>query len=86
MAFAVLSEGEITEVTAQGTGVDYWVDDRRPVLEISGLVKGNAGAIGVRHSEKEKQLRKGSLFQAGFPGYVFVVDFGQKKSRLSYHT
>ena len=85
-AFVVLNEGEITEVSAQATGVDYWVDDRRAVLEISGIEKGNAGALGKRHFEKEKQLRNGSLFQAGFPGYVFVVDFGQKKSTLSYHT
>ena len=86
VAFAVLREGEITDVTAHGSGVDYWLDDLRAVLEISGIQKGNAGALGRRHARKEKQLRNGSLFQAGNPGYVFVVDFGRKKSILSYHT
>ncbi len=84
-ALAVLAEGEITDVTAHGTGVDYWVDGLRAVLEISGIETGNSGALGKRHSEKEKQLRSGSLFQAGFPGYVFVVDFVRKKSILSYY-
>jgi hypothetical protein len=85
VAFAILHEGEITEVTTQETGVDYWVDDRRAVVEISGIEKGNVGSLVKRHSEKEKQLRSGSSYQAGFPGYVFVVDFGQKKSTLSHH-
>ncbi len=84
--FAVLHEGEISDVTAHGTGVDYWVDGLRAVLEISGLEKGNSGSLGKRHSRKEKQLRSGSLFQAGNPGYVFVVDFGHKNSILTYHT
>jgi hypothetical protein len=84
-SFAVLQEGEITDVTAHGTGVDYWVDNLRAVLEISGVEKGNVGDLGNRHSEKEKQLKNGSLFQAGNPGYVFVVDFGRKQSILSYH-
>jgi len=85
VAFAVLHEGEITEVSAHETGVDYWVDDRRAVVEVSGIEKASAGTLGRRHSEKEQQLRNGALFQAGFPGYVFVVDFGQKKSRLSHY-
>jgi hypothetical protein len=84
-AFAILYEGEITEVTTHETGVDYWVDERRAIVEISGIEKGDAGTLAKRHSEKESQLRNGSLFQAGFPGYVFVVDFGQKQSTLSYH-
>ena len=83
--FAALGEGEITEVTAHGTGVDYWVDDRRAVLEISGIEKGAIGALQLLHDEKEKQVRQGSLFKVGYPGYVFVVDFNAKKAIFSYH-
>ena len=84
--FAALQEGEIDEVTAHGTGVDYWVDNRRAVLEISGLKGGDRAALTQRHRDKTRQLRNGSLFKAGHPGYVFVVAFGQKEAIFSYHT
>jgi hypothetical protein len=85
-AFAALNEGEITEVTQHGTGVDYWVDNRRAVLEVSGIENGSPSALAKRHKNKVGQLQKGSLFKQGTPGYVFVVDFGQKKAILSHHT
>ncbi len=85
-AFAALNEGRITEVTLHGTGVDYWVDNRRAVLEISGIEKGNQRDLANRHRVKTNQLEQGSLFKAGYPGYVFVTHFGHKQAIFSYHT
>lgn len=84
-SFAVLDEGEITEVTQHGTGVDYWVDDRRAVLEVSGIRTGASADLNARHREKVQQLQSGSLFRSGKPGYVFVVQFGSKSARLDFH-
>jgi hypothetical protein len=83
-AFATLSEGEIDEVTAHGAGVDYWVDNRRAVLEISGIEAGDSQELSKRHGEKTTQLKKSALFP-GTPGYVFVVAFGYKNAIFSYH-
>lgn len=85
-AFAALSEGRITEVTLRGTGVDYWVDNRQAVLEISGVEKGPLRELRRRHGAKTNQLKQGSLFKAGYPGYVFVTHFGQRQAIFSYHT
>ena len=84
--FAALAEGEITEVTLHGTGVDYWVDSRRAVLEVSGIASADPSRLAARHQSKTQQLKQGSLFQAGYDGYVFVVDFGRKETILSYHS
>ena len=84
-ALAALNEGQITEVTLHGTGVDYWVDNRRAILEISGIQKGDPTDLANRHRAKTTQLQQGSLFKAGYPGYVFVVDFGRKKSIFTYY-
>jgi hypothetical protein len=84
-ALAALNEGRITEVTQHGTGVDYWVDHRRAVLEISGLRKGSSSTLAARHGEKKKQLLGGSLHTLGFPGYVFVVSFGDQEAMLTCH-
>ncbi len=84
-AFAALAEGEITEVTHHGTGVDYWVGQRRAVLEVSGIRARSSDTLNSRHAEKKRQLLQGSLHQMGFPGYVFVVSFGDKKAKTSYH-
>jgi hypothetical protein len=84
-AFAALAEGEITEVTQHGTGVDYWVDQRRAVLEISGIRKGSSDSSEARHAEKTRQLQRGSLYGLGYPGYVFVVAFGDHEAILSFH-
>ena len=83
--FAALAEGEITEVTQHGTGVDYWVDQRRAVVEISGLRTGDHTALQQRHSEKQSQLLGSSLRRLGYPGYVFVVAFGGHEAVISYH-
>ena len=84
-ALAALMEGEITEVTQHGTGVDYWVDQRRAILEISGIRKGSSDTLEVRHTEKRKQLQRSSLYALGYPGYVFVVAFGGHEAILSFH-
>ena len=84
VAFAILHEGEISEITTHETGVDYWVDDRRASLKSAESRKAARGLLEAPFPKRE-QLRNGSLFQAGFPGYVFVVDFGQKESMLSHH-
>lgn len=83
--FAALAEGEITEVTQHGTGVDYWLDQRRAVLEISGLRTGDDTALQQRHAAKRQQLLGGSLRRLGYPGYVFVVTFGGHQALISYH-
>jgi hypothetical protein len=84
-AFAALGEGRITEVTLHGTGVDYWVDDRRAVLEVSGIEKGSSSDLTTRHQVKTNQLKQGSLFNAGYPGYVFVTVFSQRQAVFSFH-
>jgi hypothetical protein len=83
--FASLAEGEITEVTLHGTGVDYWVDRRRAVLEVSGIASGDAARLAARHRLKVQQAERGSLFQGGYDAYVFVIHFGGRESILSHH-
>ena len=85
-AFAALAEGEITEVTQHGTRVDYWVDQRRAVLEISGLRTGDRIALHQRQAEKQRQLLSSGLRRLGYPGYVFVVAFGCHEAVISYHS
>jgi hypothetical protein len=85
VAFTALKEGTIDEVTAHGTGVDYWVDDQRAVLEISGIEKGDDAELKKRHKDRTSQLKGGSLFKKIKSGYVFVVAFGRKKAIFSYY-
>jgi hypothetical protein len=85
-ALAALGEGRLTEVTLHGTGVDYWVDDRRAVLEVSGIEKGSPLDLTTRHRVKTNQLKQGWLFNAGYPGYVFVTVFSQRQAIFSFHT
>jgi hypothetical protein len=84
--FAVFKEGEITEVTLRGQGVDYWIDDRRAVLEVSGIRRGTADDLAKRHREKVQQLGNSSLFKMGKAGYVFVPCFSARLAVFSYHT
>lgn len=83
-AFAALAEGAISEVTQHGEGADYWVDDRRAVLEVSGIRKRSSDTLEDRHADKERQLEESSLRRMGYPGYVFVVAFGEKRAIMSY--
>jgi len=83
--FAAFAEREITEVTQHGTGVDYWVDQRRAVVEISGLRTGDGTALQQRYAAKQHQLLGSSLRRLGYPGYVFVVTFGGHQAFISYH-
>lgn len=85
--FAALDEGCITETTRHGTGVDYWVDWRRALLEVSGIGPDAAGGLAARHRHKVQQLRAARPHrEEGFPGYVFVVHFREREATLSYHT
>jgi hypothetical protein len=84
-SFALLSEGRITEVTQRGQGVDYWVDDRRAVLEVSGLREGSSSDLQRRHHQKKGQLASSSLCRNGKGGYVFVVLFSGREAQFSYH-
>ncbi len=81
---AALSEGEITEVTQRGSGVDYWVDNKRAILEVSGIENGTRAESTGRHTAKTNQLKQGTLFNLGFPGYVFIMNFGLREAILSY--
>ncbi len=85
-AFSCLNEGEITEVTKRGDGVDYWIDDRRAVLEVSGLDAGSSGDLSRLHHRKENQLKGSGLFKLGYPGYVYVIVFQVRSSIFSYHS
>ncbi|MFB0536828.1 MAG: hypothetical protein ACETWR_17820 [Anaerolineae bacterium] len=84
--FNCLNEGEITEVTKRGDGIDYWIDDRRAVLEVSGLGPGSSGDLSRLHHRKESQLKDSGLFKLGYPGYVYVIVFQIRSSIFSYHS
>jgi hypothetical protein len=84
-AFAALQEGIIDEVAANGTGVDYWIDNRSAVLEVSGIEKGDSSGLATRHKAKTKQMRGGLPFIGGKPGFVFVIAFGSHEAIFSYH-
>jgi len=83
-SFAALNEGEITEVTQFGTRVDYWVDDRRALLELSGIRRGEPSDLANRHRQKADQLQSSVLFKRGKPGYVFVILFSGKSALFTY--
>jgi len=83
-SLAVLREGSITEVTQRGSRIDYWLDDQRAILEVSGMWKGEASDIEARHREKARQLRASGLFRQGKPGYVFVVLFEGRVAHISH--
>ena len=44
--FAALAEGEITEVTEHGTGVDYWVDSAAPFWKSGGFSRATVPRCG----------------------------------------
>jgi hypothetical protein len=87
--FAALQEGEITEVTQHGSGVDYWVgrSPHRAILEASGTNAGNPRGLTQLHQTKVTQLTSSRLSSGlpHFPGYVYVLDFGLGEANFSYH-
>jgi hypothetical protein len=85
-AFSCFNEGELTEVTKRGDGIDYWIDDRRAVLEVSGLDAGSARDLSRLYHRKESQLKGSGLFKLGYPGYVYVIVFQIRSSIFSYHS
>ena len=87
-SFAALREGQIAEVTQEGTAVDYWVDvhvDERAVLEVSGIRAGGAADLVRRHLEKVQQLKGSRLYELGYAGYVFVILFSRREAAFTYH-
>ena len=68
--------------SAKGTGFDYWLGDEsdvltfesKAILEVSGIRKGNDGAIRARVWQKLHQTDISD--QLGLPAYVIVVEFG----------
>jgi hypothetical protein len=77
---ANLAQKNISEVTMRGDKADYFLDDRKYLLEISGTE--NAEHLASRHNEKARQLQ-GNPF--GKDGYVFVCCFSNQKAAFSFH-
>ncbi len=75
-----LAQKNIVEVTLRGGKADYFLDERKTLLEISGTE--SAEHFAARHHEKVRQL-KANPFGKG--GYVFVCCFSNQKGRLSFH-
>jgi hypothetical protein len=80
LAMTKLVRKNIVEVTMRGGKADYFLDERKTLLEISGTE--SAELFASRHSEKVRQLRANPF---GKDGYVFVCCFPDQKGRLSFH-
>lgn len=74
-----LAKRSITEVTLRGDKADYFFDERKCLLEISGTE--NAEHLASRHSEKVRQLQANPF---GKDGYVFVCCFSNQKAKFSF--
>ena len=83
--FAALKEGRITEVCDHGSSVDFWVDGRRAVLEVSGIEAGGSMELETRHRQKVRQMARSSLRRLGYAGYVFVTAFQAQQALFTYH-
>lgn len=70
----------ITEVTMRGGKADYFLDERKYLLEISGTE--NAEHLVSRHNEKIRQLQANPF---GKDGYVFVCCFSNQRAKFSFH-
>ena len=60
------------------------MDNKRAILEVSGIENGTKAESNGRHVAKINQMKRGTLFALGFPGYVFVMNFGLRDAILSY--
>jgi hypothetical protein len=67
---------EITEVTRRGEKADYWLGDKRFLLEVSGQQSGTLEGL---CSEKAAQLLENPFDK---PGYVCVAIYDEPKARL----
>ncbi len=75
-----LAEKSITEVTLRGDRADYFLNDRKLLLEISGTE--NTALLTSRHREKVRQLQANPF---GKDGYVFVCCFSNQRAHFSFH-
>ena len=86
IVFPHVEPGVVTGVTKRGQGVDYWLDGRRAVVEVSGEVAGDISRLEALHARKKEQLARSMLRASGQrPGFVFVVCFEAQRAILSYH-
>jgi hypothetical protein len=75
-----LAQRNITEVTMRGDKADYFLDERKYLLEISGTA--NAEHLTSRHNEKVRQLQANPFEK---DGYVFICCFSNQKAKFSFH-
>lgn len=75
-----LAQRNITEVAMRGSKADYFLDERKNLLEISGTE--NAEHLTSRHNEKVRQLQANPF---GKNGYVFVCCFSNQRAKFSFH-
>jgi len=70
---------QITEVTRRGEKADYWLGDKRFLLEVSGQ---QSGSLDELCSQKAEQLKSNPFGKAG---YVCVANYGQRSARLWFY-
>jgi hypothetical protein len=79
------------ERSAKGTGIDYWVGDRRDGqemfqrtarLEVSGILTGDETKIEARLNQKLAQTQRSDTAGVGMPAYVVIVEFGSPEARF----
>lgn len=70
---------EITEVTRRGERADYWLGDRKLMMEISGQ---DSGDISKLCEQKSAQLAENPY---GKPGFVCVASYSELSARLWYY-
>jgi hypothetical protein len=70
---------QITEVTRRGEKADYWLGDKKLLLEVSGQQDGNLDAL---CTEKAAQLKANPF---GKDGYVCVANYAQRSARLWFY-
>lgn len=90
LAILVLKEltGDLVlKRSAKGTGVDYYVGNRKDALfqntarlEVSGILKGDDLIIQKRIKQKMKQTQRTA--STGLPAIIAVTDFSQPKTEI----
>jgi hypothetical protein len=73
--------------SVKGTGIDYWLGKKRGVLfqhaarlEVSGILRGDAGQVERRAVLKRRQSRRSNATM--IPGYVVVVEFSMPTTKM----
>ncbi len=93
MILSKLSEYQSFELSAFGTGIDYWMSREKPDensgvflkkearLEISGIFnESSSNTVGMRVQLKARQIAASD--GTGLPGFVAIVEFGTPKSKI----